>query len=329
MTDREAMSRAIELAERGFPAPNPRVGCVLVRDGRIIAEGWHEAAGQPHAEAMALADTNARGATAYVTLEPCNHHGRTPPCSEALIAAGVIRVVYAVADPNPDAKGGAERLREAGIEVESGLLADAAEIQNERFLTAVARKQPFVLVKVAMGLDGRIALPSGDSKWITGPAARTAGHRLRAEMGAVLVGPGTVLRDRPQLTARIDRVTNPPVRVVLDPRGELDPDQPVFDLQAPTWHITERRSVPDLLTHLFERGLTGVLVEGGAGVIGSFLAADAVDALEVFIAPKVLGEGLSWVTTDLHTRLDEPSRWHLRATMTHDEDVQLSYRRRR
>lgn len=329
MTDREAMSRAIELAERGFPAPNPRVGCVLVRDGRIIAEGWHEAAGQPHAEAMALADTNARGATAYVTLEPCNHHGRTPPCSEALIAAGVIRVVYAVADPNPDAKGGAERLREAGIEVESGLLADAAEIQNERFLTAVARKQPFVLVKVAMGLDGRIALPSGESKWITGPAARTAGHRLRAEMGAVLVGPGTVLRDRPQLTARIDRVTNPPVRVVLDPRGELDPDQPVFDLQAPTWHITERRSVPDLLTHLFERGLTGVLVEGGAGVIGSFLAADAVDALEVFIAPKVLGEGLSWVTTDLHSRLDEPSRWHLRATTTHDEDVQLSYRRRR
>lgn len=329
MMDREAMARAIELAERGFPAPNPRVGCVIVRDGRIIAEGWHEAAGQPHAEAMALGGIDARGATAYVTLEPCNHHGRTPPCSEGLILAGVTRVVYAVADPNPAAMGGAVRLREAGIEVESGLLADAAEIQNERFLTAVRRNQPFVMVKVAMGLDGRIALPSGESKWITGPAARTAGHRLRAEMGAVLVGPGTVLRDRPQLTARIEGVVNPPVRVLLDPRRELNPDQPVFDDQAPTWHITERMSVPDLLTHLFERGLTGVLVEGGASVIGSFLAADAVDALEVFIAPKVLGEGLSWVTTDLHTRLDEPGRWQLREIATHDDDVHLSYRPRR
>ncbi len=329
MTDREAMGRAIELARRGFPAPNPRVGCVLIRDGQVVAEGWHEAAGMLHAEAMALAQVDARGATAYVTLEPCNHHGRTPPCSEALIAAGVRRVVFAVPDPNPRASGGAERLREAGIEVESGLLADEAEAQNERFLTATRRRQPFVMVKVAMGLDGRIALPSGESKWITGPAARAEGHRLRAEMGAVLVGPGTVLRDRPHLTARIEGVVNPPVRVVLDPRGELEQNQPVFDDQAPTWHITDRMSVSELLGHLYDRGLTGVLVEGGAGVISSFLVADAVDALEVFIAPKVLGEGLAWVTTDLRTQLDEPGRWSLRATSTHDDDVQLSYRRRR
>lgn len=337
MTDHEAMGLALRLARRGYPAPNPRVGCVIVREGKVIGEGWHEAAGQPHAEAMALASCDARGATAYVTLEPCNHHGRTPPCSEALIAAGVSLVVVAVADPNPQAQGGADRLRAAGIPVDLGLRREEAERQNELFLTSMRLRRPFVTVKAAIGLDGRIALPSGESKWITGSAARREGHRLRAEMGAVLVGPGTVLKDRPHLTARIPGVVNPPVRVVLDPRRELQADQPVFDDAAPTWHITpdalplvDGRFDPHaLLGHLFDRGLTGVLVEGGAGVIGSFLQADVVDAIELFIAPKVFGEGKPWIETPLLGGLDGPELWTLRSSRRRGVDVQLSYRRQR
>ena len=337
MTDHEAMGLALRLARRGYPAPNPRVGCVIVRDGDVIGEGWHEAAAQPHAEAMALANCDARGATAYVTLEPCNHHGRTPPCSEALIAAGVARVVVAVPDPNPQAQGGADRLRVAGIPIEIGVRKDEAERQNERFLTAMRLRRPYVTVKAAISLDGRIALPSGDSKWITGPAARREGHRLRAEMGAVLVGPGTVNKDRPHLTARIPGVVNPPVRVVLDPRRELLPDQPVFDDAAPTWHITPdelplddgRFDVGSLLEQLFERGLTGLLVEGGAGIIGSFLKADAVDAIELFMAPKILGEGKPWIETPLLGGLDGPELWTLRSSRRRGVDVQLSYRRQR
>lgn len=341
MTPTEAMSRALVLAARGYPAPNPRVGCILVRDGEKVGEGWHEAAGGPHAEIVALAQAaqNAKGATAYVTLEPCNHHGKTGPCSEALIAAGVIKVVVAVADPNEKAQGGAGRLRASGIPVEFGLGSERAQVQNERFLTAMRLGRPFVMAKVAMTLDGRIASPSGESKWITGPVARREGHRLRAEMGAVLVGPGTVTMDRPRLTARIPGVVNPPVRVVLDPREELDREQPLFDESAPTWHVTPSSSklplvggrfvVRDLLRLLFDRGLTGVLVEGGAGVIGSFLNADLVDALEIFVAPKLFGEGRSWIETPQAHGLDDPARWRLTQTRRRGPDVQLSYRRQR
>lgn len=330
MTDLEAMNRAIRLAARGFPAPNPRVGCVLVRDGQIIGEGWHVAAGQPHAEAMALSNCDAEGATAYVTLEPCNHHGRTPPCSEALISAGVARVVIAVADPNPEAAGGVDRLRGAGIAVDLGVATDRAAEQNERFLTAMRLKRTFVTVKVAMTLDGRIALPSGESKWITGPAARREGRRLRAEMGAVLVGRGTLLADNPHLTARIPGVVNPPTRVVLDPRHDLPRDLNVFNEEAPTVVFSEGRFSPqDLTAMLFSMGHTGLLVEGGAGMIGSFLQADVVDALEVFVAPKVLGHGKQWLDAPLLDRLEEPARWRLRKTRRRGEDIQLSYRRRR
>ncbi len=330
MTDLEAMSRAIRLAWRGYPAPNPRVGCVLVRDGNVIGEGWHEAAGQPHAEVMALANGDAKGSTAYVTLAPCNHHGRTPPCSEALIAAGVSRVVVAVEDPNPSAAGGIERLRAAGIRVDVGIAAEQAAEQNERFLTAMRLKRTFVTVKVAMSLDGRIALPSGDSKWITGPAARREGHRLRAEMGAVLVGRGTLLADNPHLTARIPGVVNAPTRVVLDPRHDLPRNLNVFNDEAPTVVFSEGRYSPqDLTAMLFSVGHTGLLVEGGAGMIGSFLQSDVVDALEVFVAPKLLGHGRGWLDAPLLSRLEEPAQWRLRSTRRRGEDVQLSYRRRR
>lgn len=328
MTDFQAMRRAVALAGRGWPAPNPRVGCVLVRDGEIIGEGWHQAAGRPHAEARALAQCDARGATAFVTLEPCNHHGRTPPCSDALIQAGVRRVVFAVPDPNPKAKGGVEKLRSAGIEVEIGLLADIATEVNRRFLTAMRLKRTFVTAKVAVSMDGRIALPSGESKWITGPTARREGHRLRAEMGAVLVGTGTLLADNPTLTARIPGVINQPTRVVLDPEGKLPRELNVFNADAPTVTLTEGRLSPlEIAEKLFSLGHTGLLVEGGAGMIGSFLQADVVDELEMFVAPKLFGQGKMWLDTPLLDRLDQGDRWQLESTHVRGADVQLRYRR--
>lgn len=290
------MDRAIRLARRGFPAPNPRVGCVLVRDGRVVGEGWCPYAGGPHAEAMALASAGeaARGADAYVTLEPCDHHGRTPPCSLALLKAGVARVFVAVADPNPKAAGGAHRLREAGIPVEIGLGEATARAVAAQFHFAMAQGRPLVVAKAGCGLDGRIALPSGESKWITSPAARRAAHALRAELGAVLVGYRTVVADDPHLTARLPGVVNPPLRVVLDPRAALEGTERVFDRAAETLWIREPLSPEEVVARVGERGATGLLVEGGGRTIARFLAAGMVDRLELFMAPRVLGDGPAW-----------------------------------
>lgn len=306
--DLDAMREAIALSARGFPAPNPHVGCVIQdAHGQIVGRGWHEAAGQPHAEAMALAEAGdrARGGTAYVTLEPCDHHGRTPPCSLALIAAGVARVVVACPDPNPVAAGGAARLRAAGISVELGVLESEAAAINWRFLTAMRQARPAVVVKAALTLDGRIAWPSGESKWITGPEARTDGHRLRAEMGCVLVGRGTVAADDPHLTARIYGVKNAPVRVVLDPHARLSGREHVFDDAAATWWLTTTDALgaiclPDLtpatvLGYLRAQGVTGVLVEGGGVTIRHFLAAGLVDRLALYVAPRLFGAGRLWL----------------------------------
>lgn len=328
MNDREAMARAVRLSRRGFPAPNPHVGCVLVRDGAVVGEGWHRFAGGPHAEAEALAQAGdrARGATAYVTLEPCNHHGRTPPCSAALAAARVRRVVVACRDPNPVAAGGLESLRQAGIEVQVGLLAKEAEEANWRFLTAMRRKRPAVVGKIAVSADGRIALPGGESRWITGPAARRAGHRLRAEMGAVLVGRATAEVDDPSLTARIPGVRNQPLRVVLDPELRLPPGLRLFDGSAPSLRVAGEPFEADLtvprvadggldlealLAELFARGQTGLLVEGGARTLGAFLRAGLVDRLELFVAPKLLLDGLPAVLARAADSLDAApcGRW--------------------
>ena len=307
-TDLDAMRAAIALSARGFPAPNPHVGCIIQDvHGQTVGRGWHEAAGEPHAEAMALAEAGerARGGTAFVTLEPCNHHGRTPPCSQALIAAGIARVVVACPDPNPVAAGGAARLQAAGIAVEIGVLPSEAEAVNWRFLTALRKARPAVVVKAAMTLDGRIAWPSGESKWITGPEARADGHRLRAEMGCVLVGRGTVAADDPHLTARLDGVKNPPVRVVLDPQARLSGTERVLDAAAETiWlSLLDRPGatrLPDLhpatvLEHLRARGVTGVLVEGGGVTIRHFLASGCVDRLALYVAPRVFGAGRLWL----------------------------------
>ncbi|MGH8197264.1 MAG: bifunctional diaminohydroxyphosphoribosylaminopyrimidine deaminase/5-amino-6-(5-phosphoribosylamino)uracil reductase RibD, partial [Steroidobacteraceae bacterium] len=228
LRDARHMARALELAQRGLWStdPNPRVGCVIADGERVVAEGWHERAGLPHAEALALAAAGAaaRGATAYVTLEPCSHEGRTPPCTAALIAAGVGRVVYAMRDPNPRVNGGGiARLTAAGIEVQGGVLEREARELNPGFVSRMERGRPWVVVKLAASLDGGTALPGGESRWITGEAARQDVQQLRARSSAVLTGSGTVLRDDPRLDVRLTGATRQPLRVVLDSQLRIPP----------------------------------------------------------------------------------------------------------
>lgn len=317
------MRRAIELSRGGFPAPNPHVGCVIAQGEQVVGEGFHTHAGAPHAEAVALAQAGekARGADVYVTLEPCNHQGRTPPCSEALVAAGVASVTIACLDPNPKADGGVERLQAAGIPVQIGVLKEEAAAANEQFLTAVSRGWPLVVGKVAMSLDGRVALSSGESKWITSEAARAEGHRLRAECGAVLVGRNTVVKDEPLLTARIEGLVNQPVRIVLDPNSALTGLERIFGNEAPTWHVVKHPfredqiqapmnagvvDLPALLKEFYSRGLTGLLIEGGPITIGHFVRQGLIDRLEIFMAPKVLGAGPSWNEIGVGQLADAP-----------------------
>ncbi|MFI1616831.1 bifunctional diaminohydroxyphosphoribosylaminopyrimidine deaminase/5-amino-6-(5-phosphoribosylamino)uracil reductase RibD [Streptomyces lydicus] len=320
-----AMRRAIELAARGLghTSPNPVVGCVVLdAEGRTAGEGWHERAGGPHAEVHALraAGERARGGTAVVTLEPCNHTGRTGPCARALIDAGVARVVYAVSDPTPTATGGAVTLAAAGIDVEGGLLADEAAAGNEAWLTSVLRGRPFVLWKYAATLDGRIAAADGTSRWISSPESRADVHRLRAAADAVIVGSGTARADDPQLGARIsglsDDEISQPLRVVVDSGATaVKAGARVLDGTAPTLiavaedadaaHLeglaplvrlpraADRRGlhIPALLQALHQRDVRSVLLEGGPTLAGAFLAAQAVDKVVGYLAPVLLGAG--------------------------------------
>ncbi|MFD9473511.1 bifunctional diaminohydroxyphosphoribosylaminopyrimidine deaminase/5-amino-6-(5-phosphoribosylamino)uracil reductase RibD [Streptomyces goshikiensis] len=315
-----AMRRAIELAARGLgsTSPNPVVGCVITdARGTVVGEGWHQRAGGPHAEVHALraAGPAARGGTAYVTLEPCNHTGRTGPCAQALIEAGVTRVVYAVSDPNPQASGGGATLRAAGIATEAGLLEQEAEEGNAAWLTSVRRGRPHVLWKYAATLDGRIAAADGTSRWISSPESRADVHRLRAEADAVVVGSGTLRADDPHLAVRGRPGTDPadqPLRVVLDTRATVRPDARVLDDAAPTLiavaedadtgHLpgvdlvrlpadANGISVHALLAELHRRGVRSVLLEGGPTLAGAFVAAGAVDKVVGYLAPVLLGAG--------------------------------------
>ncbi len=305
------MARALRLAERGVygASPNPRVGCVLVAAGQIVGEGWHARAGGAHAEIAALqaAAGRAQGATAYVTLEPCNHHGRTGPCAEALLAAGVARVVYAAGDEGEQSAGGAAHLRAAGLDVAGGLLADSAVALNPGFHRRCRGGLPWVRVKLAQSLDGRTALSNGESRWITGPHARADVHLWRARSCAVLTGIGTVLADDPQLTARTPQAQRQPIRVVLDSRGRMPPDARIRDGQAPTlvfhagapsgdprlaWpDATGRVELYRVLEDLGGRGLNEIWVEAGATLAGAFLKAGLVDELLIYTAPCLLGAG--------------------------------------
>jgi diaminohydroxyphosphoribosylaminopyrimidine deaminase/5-amino-6-(5-phosphoribosylamino)uracil reductase len=318
------MTRALDLARRaeGFTAPNPMVGCVVVKDGEIVAEGWHKGAGLPHAEAEALlaAGRRAKGATLYVTLEPCNHHGRTPPCTAAILRAGVAEVVYAISDPNPVAAGGADMLRKRGVKVRSEVCPEKAAYLNRFWLHAQRSDRPYVIAKFAMSLDGKIATRLGDSKWITGPEARERAHQLRQSVDAVIVGAGTIIADDPALTARpLDREPAHPLRVVLDSAGRTKPGAKVYERvgkgalvvvtsAASCAQLDAYRAVGveplvlsaddsghpelrELLPALKSRGVNGVMVEGGSETLGAFFDAGLVDEVWAFIAPVIVGGG--------------------------------------
>ena len=316
--DLELMQRALGLAERGLCTtdPNPRVGCVLTRDGRSVGEGWHQRAGEPHAEVLALraAGAAARGATAYVTLEPCSHTGRTPPCADALIEAGIARVVCATADPNPRVAGaGIERLRAAGVEVVIGPLARAARALNPGFFSRFERGRPYVRLKLAMSLDGRTALAGGRQVWISGDASRLDVQQWRARSSAVLTGAGTVRSDDPRLDVRLayGPWVRQPLRVVLDPRLSLRADAKVFaaggalvfaaaDAAIATAAGDARRiervaceggrlDLHAVLARLATLDINELLVECGPVLAASWIAADLVDELIVYVAPTLLG----------------------------------------
>ncbi len=325
------MARALQLAERGryTTDPNPRVGCVIVRDGRVVGEGWHRKAGEPHAERIALAAAGAaaRGATAYVTLEPCSHHGRTPPCADSLVEAGVARVVAAMQDPNPLVAGaGLARLRAAGIEVTAGVLEPAAQALNPGFLRRMVSGRPYVRCKLAMSLDGRTAMASGESQWITGADARRDVQRLRARSSAVLTGVDTVLADDPSLNVRLAPAELPgvetldylrqPLRVVLDSRLRTPPTARLLGLPGRTLVVCAAPAAaraadalraagaevlavagdgrPDLgavLAALARREVNEVLVEAGPTLAGAFAAAGLFDEIWLYAAPHLMGDG--------------------------------------
>jgi diaminohydroxyphosphoribosylaminopyrimidine deaminase/5-amino-6-(5-phosphoribosylamino)uracil reductase len=325
------MRRAMELATRGWGrvSPNPLVGCVLVRDGDVVGEGWHEGPGTEHAEAMALrlAGDRAAGADAFVTLEPCDHHGRTPPCARALIDAGIASVVAATRDPNPIVDGsGFRSLLAAGIAVDEGLLAEEATRQNVAFDTHVRSGRPHVVLKMASSLDGKAAARDGSSTWISGEEARADVQRLRAWSDVVVIGSGTALADDPRLTVRDPRYVSarPPMRVIVDPSGRVPGDGRAFDAAAPTLVATTERasaawrqgwvdagadvavvdrderdgvSLPALVEALGKRDIQGMLIEGGPTLAWSAIRDGVVDQLVLYLAPMLIGgdEAPGWL----------------------------------
>ncbi|MDQ4144078.1 MAG: bifunctional diaminohydroxyphosphoribosylaminopyrimidine deaminase/5-amino-6-(5-phosphoribosylamino)uracil reductase RibD [Actinomycetota bacterium] len=337
VSDEVFMSRALELARSvPFASPNPRVGAVLVRDEEIVGEGRHLGAGHPHAETEALAGADARGATLYVTLEPCAHHGRTPPCASALVEAGVGRAVAAMTDPDDRVAGkGFEILRSSGIEVEVGLLEEAARRLNAGFIHHRTTGRPLVSLKLALTLDGRLAAPDRSSQWITGPEARALVHRRRAQVDAILVGAGTVTADDPELTARDVGAKRQPVRVIADARGAVSPDaralsrpgerivattdrcpheiQTAYKEAGAEVLILERAdrgvALEPLMDQLGARGFLEVLCEGGGILASSLLKAGLVDRLELFYGPLVVGRGGPDLDDIGVTTLSEARRW--------------------
>jgi diaminohydroxyphosphoribosylaminopyrimidine deaminase / 5-amino-6-(5-phosphoribosylamino)uracil reductase len=357
--DREFMGRALQLARRGLytTTPNPRVGCVVVKDGAVIGEGWHERAGLPHAEALALAQAGerARGATLYVNLEPCSHQGRTPPCADAVIAAGAARVVAAMQDPNPQVAGaGFARLRDAGIRVEHGLMEDEARELNIGFVSRMTRGRPWVRMKIAASLDGRTALANGKSQWITAEAARRDGHAWRARACAVLTGVGTVKDDDPRLTVRDVETPRQPLKVLIDSRLEVDPGARLFEdgrvLVVAAREDPDRAnvlrtrgaeviSIPNaqgktelmaVMRELGGRGINELHVEAGTRLNGSLLREGCVDELLVYLAPSVIGDsGRGMFALPEMTSLEQRTGLELHAVERIGEDVRVLARVRR
>lgn len=313
------MARAVQLARRGrfTTRPNPVVGCVIVQGNKIVGEGWHEKAGGPHAEVVALkqAGANAKGAIVYVTLEPCSHQGRTPPCADALIKSGVARVVVAMQDPNPEVAGaGIERLGAAGILVETGIMESEARALNPGFIQRMERSRPYVRLKLAASLDGRTAMANGESKWITGEAARADVQKIRARSSAIVTGAGTVLADNPSLTVRTETVVEQPLRVIVDSHLSTPADAKIFSEPGNTLVVTasedgeaadqlvkagaEVLRLPSashgvdlvaLMDHLASLQCNDVMIEAGSTLSGSALACGIVDELIVYLAPHLMG----------------------------------------
>jgi len=338
--DKRHMRTALALSRRGLGNvwPNPAVGSVVVAaDGTVVGRGWTQPGGRPHAEATALqrAGAAAEGGTIYVTLEPCNHYGKTPPCTEAIVAAGIARVVGTLEDPDPRVSGsGYDRLRQAGIRVDLGLLADEAREANAGFFSRLTKGRPWVTLKMAISMDGRIALASGQSQWITCPEARQIAHKLRAENDAILVGIGTVIADDPQLTCRLPGYEGrQPVRVVLDGKDRIPPGAGILSDDAPTWTdrdlgngAGERPDPASMLGAMSDRGITRLLIEGGGNVAAAFIAADLVDEIVCVSAPMVIGgDGIPVVGPTAATELDGLHRFHRKSVEPVGCDTMVRY----
>lgn len=366
-TDQEYMARALQLAEQGryTTSPNPRVGCVIVKDGRIVGEGWHQQAGGPHAEVMALtmAGKHAQGATAYVTLEPCSHHGRTPPCAEALIKADLKRVVGAIRDPNPNVSGrGFQQLKDAGIAVTESCLADQAEALNIGFMQRMRSGRPWVRAKLAMSLDGRTAMDSGESQWITGSTARRDVQTWRAQSCAVITGSNSVMLDNPSMNVRYDEaelaipfeLQRQPLRVVIDSQGRMPANakllaQPGDVLIAgheasykmpkrreslgrlDYWHAATAQGHTDLVAlvqYLGAQGCNEILIESGATLTGAFLQANLIDELIIYCAPTLLGSDARPLMQLPLINMSEQRRWQWQDVRMVGNDLRLLLRPR-
>ena len=351
--DFEFMARALRLAERGLytTTPNPRVGCVLVKDGRVVGEGWHERAGEAHAEVVALkvAAASAEGSTAYVSLEPCSHQGRTPPCTHALVEAKVARVVAAMQDPNPQVAGkGLQKLRDAGVRVEVGLMEEQARELNIGFVSRMTRGRPWMRVKIAASLDGKTALANGVSQWIGGPDARRDGHHWRARSCAVMTGIGTLKDDDPRLTVRDVETTRQPLRIVVDSRLRITPDAKLLDgdavlIATATQDDAKARALkvkgadvvvlPNaqgkvdltrLTEHLAGIGINEVLVEAGINLDSALLRAGVVDELLFYFAPLLLGDaGRGMLDLGNLTRMEQRLELDIRDTRRFGPDLRV------
>jgi diaminohydroxyphosphoribosylaminopyrimidine deaminase/5-amino-6-(5-phosphoribosylamino)uracil reductase len=353
IADHDVMGQALQLAARGLftTTPNPRVGCVIVKDGAVVGTGWHEKAGFPHAEVIALreAGERARGATLYLNLEPCSHHGRTPPCVDAIVAAGVRRVVAAMQDPNPKVSGaGFAKLRAVGISVDIGLMEDEARELNVGFVSRMSRGRPWVRLKIAASLDGRTALASGKSQWITGEAARADGHRWRARACAVLTGFGTVRDDNPQLNVRGIETPRQPLKIVVDSKLETSPAARLLaggnalivgavedakKIAAFKGAGAEVAIIPndrgkvelfELMQELGRRELNEIHVEAGTRLNGSLLQAGVVDELLVYVAPSLIGDsGRGMFNLPELTELSKATRLTIREVERVGKDVRI------
>ena len=360
--DHKFMQRALDLAAKGqyTTTPNPSVGCVLVKNGEIVGEGFHFKAGQPHAERVALAQAgeNAKGATAYVTLEPCSHYGRTPPCALGLIESGIVKVIAAMQDPNPQVAGkGLKMLSDAGVESAVNLLNDQAEKINKGFLKRMRQGMPFVQLKLAMSLDGRTAMASGESKWITGPDARSDVQKMRAKSSALLSTSATVLADDPSLNVRWDEFPEnlkteykkedlrQPVRVILDSQHRIQPTHKLFLTHSPVWLVSheprdlagfpdfceqiilpKENRLEELMRELGKRQINTLWVEAGANLAGSLIDAKLVDELIIYVAPKLLGDNARGLCQLPNlTKLADAPLWQLNELEQIGDDIKLTY----